>query len=60
MYPMHILWVIAKLFFLLSLAPAVGVLVGFPLFLLNEQFKMLWTEQPGTAQDGLVSFSTIG
>jgi hypothetical protein len=57
---MHILWVIAKLFFLLSLAPAFGVLVGFPLFLLNEQVKMLWTERPVTAQDGLVSFGSLG
>jgi hypothetical protein len=59
MYPMHILWVIAKLLFLLSLAPAVGVLVGFPLFLLSEQVKML-TERPVTAQDGLVSLSSLG
>ena len=57
---MHILWVIAKLFFLFSLAPAVGVLAGFPLFLLNEQIKMLWTERPVTAQDGLVSLSSLG
>jgi hypothetical protein len=57
---MHILWVIATLFFLLSLAPAVGVLVGFPLFLLSEQIKMLWTERPVTAQDGLVSLSSLG
>jgi hypothetical protein len=56
---MHILWVIAKLFFLLSLAPAVGVLVGFPFFLLSEQIKML-TDRPVTAQDGLVSLSSLG
>jgi hypothetical protein len=57
---MHILWVIAKLFFLLSLAPAVGVLVGFPLFLLSEQMKLIWMDRPVTAQDGLVSFGSIG
>ncbi len=57
---MHVLWVIAKLFFLLSLAPAVGVLVGFPLFLLSEQMKLIWTDQPVTAQDGLVSFGSLG
>lgn len=57
---MHILWVIAKVFFLLSLAPAVGVLAGFPLFLLSERMKMLWTEQPVTAQDGLVSLVRLG
>jgi hypothetical protein len=56
---MHILWVIAKLFFLLSLAPAFGVLVGFPLFLLSEQIKML-TDRPVTAQDGLVSLGSLG
>jgi hypothetical protein len=57
---MHILWVIAKVFFLLSLAPAVGVLVGFPLFLMSERMKILWTEQPVTAQDGLVSLLRLG
>jgi hypothetical protein len=57
---MHILWVIAKVFFLLSLAPAVGVLVGFPLFLISERMKILWTEQPVTGQDGLVSLLRLG
>jgi len=57
---MHILWVIAKLLFLLSLAPAVGVLVGFPLFLLSEQIKLIWTDRPVTAQDGLASFGSLG
>jgi hypothetical protein len=57
---MHVLWVIAKLFFLLSLAPAVGVLVGFPLFLLSEQIKLIWTDQAVTAQDGLASFGSLG
>jgi hypothetical protein len=56
---MQILWVIAKLFFLLSLAPAVGVLVGFPLFLLSERIKVL-TDQAATAQDGLVSLVRLG
>jgi hypothetical protein len=57
---MDILWVIAKVFFLLSLAPAVGVLVGFPLFLLSERVKTLWADQPVTAQDGLVSLARLG
>jgi hypothetical protein len=57
---MHILWVIAKLFFLLSLAPAVGVLVGFPLFLLSEQIQMLWKDRPVIAQDGLVPLARLG
>jgi hypothetical protein len=57
---MHILWVIAKVFFLLSLAPAVGVLVGFPLFLLSERVKILWADQPVTARDGLVSLARLG
>jgi hypothetical protein len=57
---MHILWVIAKVFFLLSLAPAVGVLVGFPLFLLSERMKIVWTDQPVTAQDGLGSLVRLG
>lgn len=56
---MQILWVIAKLFFLLSLAPAVGVLVGFPLFLLSERIKVL-TDQAVTAPDGLISMVRIG
>ena len=43
---MHILWVIAKLFFLLSLVPAFAVLVGFPLFLLSERIEILWADQP--------------
>ena len=43
---MHILWVITKLFFFLSLVPAVGVLVGFPLFLLSERIKILLTDRP--------------
>jgi hypothetical protein len=57
---MHILWVIAKVFFLLSLAPAVGVLVGFPLFLLSERIKILWADQPVAAHDGLVSLVRLG
>jgi hypothetical protein len=57
---MHVLWVIAKLFFLLSLAPAVGVLVGFPLFLLTEQIKTLWADRPVSARDGLVSLARLG
>ena len=57
---MHILWVIAKLFFLLSLVPAVAVLVGFPLFLLSERIEMLWADQPVSAQDGLVSLVRLG
>jgi hypothetical protein len=56
MHSMHILWVIAKLFFLLSLVPAVVVLVGFPLFLLSERIETLWADQPVAAQDGLVSW----
>jgi hypothetical protein len=57
---MHILLVIAKLFFLLSLAPAVGVLVGFPLFLLSERIKLFWADQAVTAPDGLASLVRIG
>jgi len=57
---MHILWVIAKLFFLLSLVPAFAVLVGFPLFLLSERIEMLWADQPVSAQDGLVSLVRLG
>ena len=57
---MHILWVIAKLFFLLSLAPAVGVLVGFPTFLLSERIKMLWINRPVSARDELVSVAGLG
>jgi hypothetical protein len=53
---MQIAWVIAKLFFLLSLVPAVGVLVGFPFFLLSERIKVLWADQAVTAPDGLVSW----
>jgi hypothetical protein len=57
---MHILLVIARLFFLLSLAPAVGVLVGFPLFLLSERITVLWDDQAVTAPDGLVPLVRIG
>jgi hypothetical protein len=57
---MHILWVIAKVFFLLSLAPAVGVLVGFPLFLFSERIKTLWADRPVMAQDELVSLARLG
>jgi hypothetical protein len=56
---MQILWVIAKLFFLLSLAPAVGVLVGFPLFLLSERIQVL-TDQAATVPDGLASMVRLG
>jgi len=56
---MHILWVIAKLFFLLSLAPAVGVLVGFPTFLLSERIKMLWIHRPVTARHELVELVSL-
>jgi hypothetical protein len=52
---MQIVWVIAKLFFLLSLVPAVGVLVGFPLFLLSERIKVL-SDQVVSAPNGLVSW----
>ena len=57
---MNLFWVIAKLFCLLSLAPAVGVLVGFPLFLLSERVKVMWAERPMTAQDGLVPLARLG
>jgi hypothetical protein len=57
---MHILWVITKLFFFLSLVPAVGVLVGFPLFLLSEQIKILWTDRLVTDRHGLVSLVELG
>jgi hypothetical protein len=60
MHSMHILWVIAKLFFLLSLVPAVAVLVGFPLFLLCERIEILWADQSVAAQDGLVSLVRLG
>ena len=57
---MHILWVITKLFFFLSLVPAVGVLVGFPLFLLSGRIKILRTDRPVTDQHGLVSLVGLG
>jgi len=57
---MHILWVITKLFFYLSLVPALGVLVGFPLFLLSERVKILLTDRPVTGQDWLVSLAGLG
>jgi hypothetical protein len=57
---MDILWVITKLFFFLSLVPAVGVLVGFPLFLLSEQIKILWTDRLVTDRHGLVSLVELG
>jgi hypothetical protein len=51
---MHILWVVTKLFFFLSLVPALGVLVGFPLSLLSERMKILAAHQLVTERDGLV------
>ena len=57
---MHILWVIAKLFLLLSLAPALGVLVGFPTFLLSERIKILWVHRPLAVRDDLVSLAPLG
>jgi hypothetical protein len=57
---MHILWVITKLFFFLSLVPAVGVLVGFPLFLLSERIKILCTDRSVTDRHGLVSLVGLG
>ncbi len=56
---MAILWVIAKFFFLLSLVPAVGVLVGFPLFLLSERIKIVWADRPVSDRDGLVSLARV-
>ena len=57
---MHILWVITKLFFFLALVPAVGVLAGFPLFLLSERIKILLRDRPVTGRDGLVSLAGLG
>jgi hypothetical protein len=57
---MHILWVIAKLFFFLSLVPAVGVLGGFPMFLLSERIKILLRDRPVTGRDVLVTLAGLG
>ncbi len=51
---MHVLWVVTKLIFFLSLVPALAVLVGFPLSLLSERIKVLWTHRLVTDRDGLV------